>query len=330
MKKILLSLIVLCCAFVAKAQNDQLTATLQHGDEVSLFTGADALAAAMEAAADGDIITLSAGTFRTTPINKSVSIFGAGYEKVDSLTIDISAIDGETTIGLAENTLHDLNFQGLRFNNLVNVGGTTNNAPIEGLTFTKVRFGNDVRYYSDITNANFDQCIFINAQRGYPDANEVNANNWLYNNCHIHSLNYFKNGSIKVDHSIFSYGTPIYNSTVPFIFTNTIFNDCYRFPGGLYPKNCIYISTNLPDGVNCYRPGYYGRDVFTDVDGFGYSETRTFEIQKPDVWVGTDGTEIGIHGGKGWSKIPATPVVKGLKLSVSGKTLNVEYEAKTR
>ena len=44
--------------------------------------------------------------------------------------IDISAIDGETTIGLAENTLHDLNFQGLRFNNLVNVGGTTNNAPI--------------------------------------------------------------------------------------------------------------------------------------------------------------------------------------------------------
>ena len=29
MKKILLSLIVLCCAFVAKAQNDQLTAILQ-------------------------------------------------------------------------------------------------------------------------------------------------------------------------------------------------------------------------------------------------------------------------------------------------------------
>lgn len=329
MKKILFTLMVLCCAIVANAQNDQLTATLQHGDEVSLFTGADALAAALEAAADGDIITLSAGTFRTTPINKSVSIFGAGYEKVDSLTIDITAINGETVIGLAENTLHDLNFQGLRFNNIVNIGGTTNNAPIDGLTFTKVRFGNEVHFFSDITNANFDQCIFISSQRGYPDANTVNASNWLYNNCYLNGLYYFKNGSIKIDHCIMNNGYPFSSSTVPFIITNTIFAYISgNFPGGLYPKNCLSQS-GVPDGVNCYKANNAG-DIFTDATNHNYSETRTFEIQKPDVWVGTDGTPVGMTGGKGWSRIPATPVVKDLKLSVSGKTLNVEYEAKTR
>lgn len=329
MKKILLFLIVLCCAFVAKAQNDQLTATLQHGDEVSLFTGADALATAMEAAADGDIISLSAGTFRTTPINKAVSIFGAGYEKVDSLTIDITAIEGETTIGLAESTLHNLYFEGLRFNSIVKVGGSTNNAPIEGLTFTKVRFQQEVRYFSDITNANFDQCVFNAAQRGYPDANTISANNWLYNNCYLISLNYFKNGSIKVDHCIVNSDTPCNLSSVPFIFTNTVFPGLYRFPSGLFPQNCLTGGSGVPDGVDCYS-AVWNSSIFFDADNLGYSDTRIFKLRKPDEWRGTDGTEVGIHGGKGWSKIPATPVVKGLKLTVSGKTLNVEYEAKTR
>ena len=330
MKRIFLSLFVLCCAIAVKAQNDQLTATLQHGDDVSVFTGGEAFVAAMEAAADGDIITLSAGTFKTAAINKSVSIFGAGYEKVDSLTIDITAINGVTTIGLADNTLHNLNFQGLRFNSKVNIGGTANTAPIEGLTFTKVRFCNEVDYYSDITNAIFDQCVFQQIQRGYPDANTITANNWLYCNCHMYNLAYFKNGSIKIDHCIFSNNWPILSSTVPFIITNSIFNKCNSFPSGLYPQNCICIGMNLPDGVNCFYAGTAAVHVFTTDNTFDYGETRTYEIKSPDIWVGTDDTPIGIHGGKGWSKVPSTPVVKNLQLSVSGKTLNVNYDAIVR
>ena len=38
MKKIFIIMMVLCSAVIAKAQNEVVTAILQHGDEVSVFT----------------------------------------------------------------------------------------------------------------------------------------------------------------------------------------------------------------------------------------------------------------------------------------------------
>ena len=49
-KRVIISLMVLCCAMVAKAQNDVAIATLQHGDNVSVFKGPSALASALAAA----------------------------------------------------------------------------------------------------------------------------------------------------------------------------------------------------------------------------------------------------------------------------------------
>ena len=48
------------------------------------------------------------------------------------------------------------------------------------------------------------------------------------------------------------------------------------------------------------------------------------------VWIGTDGTQIGIHGGIGWSKVPRTPVIKSLELNVEGTQLRINYEAEAR
>ena len=47
--------------------------------------------------------------------------------------------------------------------------------------------------------------------------------------------------------------------------------------------------------------------------------------------MGDDGTQIGINGGKyPWNKAPHTPVVKDLRLTISGKQLKVDYQAETR
>jgi hypothetical protein len=47
--------------------------------------------------------------------------------------------------------------------------------------------------------------------------------------------------------------------------------------------------------------------------------------------MGNDGTEIGINGGNyPWNKLPHTPLVKDLQLSIDGKQLKVEYSAETR
>ena len=71
-------------------------------------------------------------------------------------------------------------------------------------------------------------------------------------------------------------------------------------------------------------------DIFADEASNAYSPTRTFELLQPDTWVGTDGTQVGLHGTTGWSKVPGIPVVKNLQLNVDGSTLNVTYEAEAR
>ena len=53
-----------------------LTATLQHGDNVTVFTTQTAFANAYAAAVDGDVITLSPGQFNATNLTKSVNIYG--------------------------------------------------------------------------------------------------------------------------------------------------------------------------------------------------------------------------------------------------------------
>ena len=331
MKKILLSLMVLCCAIVAKSQNDQLTATLQHGDDVSVFTGKGAYAAALDSAANGDIITLSAGTFSAAAITKSVSIFGAGFERDAEAGTDITCIYGKTNIGLSGETVTDINIEGVFFDgNVINLGPEKNDAPIVGLRFAKVKFNRDINTYSDVTNANFDQCLFMNiTQRGYPDANQIVADNWLYNNCYIGgNMSYFRNGSIKIDHCIVNGSPYTFNSTtVPVLCTNSIFTNNVGLPAGSIPQYCSFTS-GYSTGVNCYSIN--ASAIFSDANNADYTINRTFELKEPDTYVGNDGTPIGIIGGNGWSKVPSTPVVKSLKLSVSGKTLNVEYEAQTR
>ena len=96
-------------------------------------------------------------------------------------------------------------------------------------------------------------------------------------------------------------------------------------------KNCIFYANRnyyAIDQENCYFD--IGSNIFTDADGGAYSADRTFEIQQPDVWIGTDGTQIGLHGGQGWSKVPRIPVIKSLGLNVEGSSLKINYEAEVR
>ena len=105
-KRVIISLMVLCCAMAVKAQNDVAIATLQHGDNVSVFKGSSALASALAAASDqgGDVITLSEGTFTAATITKPVSIYGAGFETDNAKGTQLTTISGNLTVGKGDNT----------------------------------------------------------------------------------------------------------------------------------------------------------------------------------------------------------------------------------
>ena len=80
MRKILLTILALWSTLSVGAQNELETAVLQHNGETKIFTGRDAFVNANAVAVDGDVITLSVGTFNIADITKSISLYGAGFE----------------------------------------------------------------------------------------------------------------------------------------------------------------------------------------------------------------------------------------------------------
>lgn len=74
-----LLVLALLTGTLAQAQTS-LMATLNHEGTISTFYGARALQQAHQAAASGDVITLSSGTFQAENITKAVTVRGAGMD----------------------------------------------------------------------------------------------------------------------------------------------------------------------------------------------------------------------------------------------------------
>lgn len=328
MKKILLSIVALCCAVVAGAQNEIMTAVLQHGSDVSVFTGANAFVNANAAAADGDVITLSAGAFNVSDITKSITVYGAGFEKDANTGTEVSKINGQLNLGASGGgTLSDIRLEGIYFNSHVNT-----NVSLQGFVMEKCYVNGNVNVVEN-TNTTIRNCVITGAIAG----GDKIANNCIIQNCYVGgAINTFNvSSSVKIDHCITC------NFVGPYFCSNSIFT--YYWVGAYYDRavfantegavahNCIfrsfsYNNQDKNDFQNCYAVDI--NNIFSDATNANYSAARTYEIQQPTTWIGTDGQEIGIR--YGWSKVPGTPVVKNLNATVAGTDLNVVYEAEAR
>ena len=74
-------------------------------------------------------------------------------------------------------------------------------------------------------------------------------------------------------------------------------------------------------------------DIFDDAVNIYYNDNRTWKMkdEAKAIYIGSDGTEVGINGGKNpWNKTPHTPLVKDLKLNIDGTQLKVNYTTKVR
>ena len=337
MKNILLSLFVLGFALTGKAQatTDVPKAVLQHGDQVSVFNGSNAFVQAMNAAVDGDVITLSDGQFVPTPINKSVSIYGAGYENNAETGTAVTCLNGDVFIGVQSDTLCNVHMEGLYINGNLYAGYANNSGtkvPIKGLTVEKCWLQRPLSMGSYNENLTLKQCVI----NWHPVINRGLCKNTLITNCILYGSisGYTEDFEVLIDHSISTYY--YYSSNGQGItWTNSIFATGSSPICGPYSvvKNCIKQSNfGFPTGTtyeNIYNVGSVS-EIFADATDATYSANRTFELKQPDVWIGTDGTQIGIHGGIGWSKVPRTPVIKSLELNVEGPQLHINYEAEAR
>lgn len=344
-KRFLLSMVALCCFAGAHAQqSDMLTAILQHGDNATLFVGMDALINAHEAAVDGDVITLSAGTFYLTGIRKAVSVYGTGFETNETTGTDATTLVkkdgwnmqvGKTTSGVLEN----VHLEGLRIECGLDIAWNNGSQtdPVNNLTVTKCYISENIAFNNNITDATVSQCVITGGVYGNSDT--YLATNLTICNCHIGTLvrTFAAGSSVLIDHCIIKEGFYHEDNCANSSFTWT---NCIFCLDSWYHKNVGYSATvynnlfpnferSLPTGVNSETNFEVEGGYFTDGDAT-YSPTRTFTIKNPTEWIGTDGTEIGINGGEGFSKEPATPVVKNLSAIPEGTKLNVSFETHAR
>ena len=117
MKKLFLILTSVFVSAYAMAQ-ETFVATLEHNGEYTNFYNNTALTAAYEAAEDGDVITLSSGTFTCPNITKGVTIRGIGLAQLEqnkktyiSTAFDVYAQDASRTV----------NLEGLYLQNTMNI-----------------------------------------------------------------------------------------------------------------------------------------------------------------------------------------------------------------
>lgn len=335
MKHHLYSLILfLGAAFTAQAQTQ--IATLNHEGTVSMFYHANALKSAYEKAVDGDVITLSAGSFNAVDFSKNITVRGAGMGvQVDSAaaTIEPTILVGSFTVSAAGTTAQYFSLEGIKTDN--------NTLTIQNATYAQFAKCNFYTVYLFSNQyLNFIHCYFRNSAGGYSTTlnatscfiNGFNPNNsttststthqvWTLNNCILNqskslsSLNKIVITSCILIDKTESYSTSTIN---------------YYIPTNSTPTYCLYkgSSTNPFKNFNDTISGYHNA-IFTGSELFVPNTfgKLTAEAKKH---LGDDGTEVGIYGGSmPFDPTPFYPQITNFKVApktTSSGTLRVDMD----
>lgn len=339
MKRLISLVAVLACMAVGYAQS-ALVATLNHGEAVSVFYGASALAEAYDAATHGDVITLSNGTFNSVNIAKNITVRGAGMDETGPCT----RINGNFNLyGVPDSvdaTGH-LTLEGLYHDGYINYAtNSTYTSPIKNAHFVKCRL-NQVTYISSgvLQNAVFLQC-------------RIKGFLYLTYNSYAHCINsviYGPEVSSSAKDTQFEFANCLVVGS-PSNWKYSLFTNCIlrynasttsSVPSSCMVSNCLGISysnnsNNIFGGL--YPANKYGTikgsDIATIFKTFKgtYSDTETFELtdEAKAQYLGTDGTEVGIYGGSlPFTTESSLPKIK--KFNVASKStedgkLKVEIE----
>ena len=327
MKKYLFLIIALCYAVVANAQgSDQYSAILQHNETTTFYTGSSAFMQAYAAAVDGDVIILSEGMFEPVRIEKSLKIYGAGFERNAETNTAITAFSSHVYVGNANIILDGFHMEGIKVQGEIQVECQMKNSSLVKCYPTYIKF------FKNIENVVVKQCLISESVFG---SNMV-AKNLLVANCYMRGnvREFSRESFITVDHCFLNRYANEDNAQI--LFTNSIIGGGYASSSssiGQYSmvRSCIFSENYKGFPGNTLIESYYRLNsiapLFADVESEDYSETRTFELKDPDTYVGTDGTPIGPSGGFGWDKVPTKPSIKNLTTTVAESNLNVTYEA---
>ena len=341
MKKLFLILTAIVVNVGAIFAQDTFVATLEHNGEYTNFYNNTALTAAYNAAEDGDVITLSSGTFTCPNITKGVTIRGVGLAQLEqnkktyiSTAFDVYAQDASRTV----------NLEGLYLQNTMNIysDGSAETAGTVNIIKTRCNAVNVLEKDSPTdpttVKVNFYNCWmngeFKSNSASYTDIKVMNCyitgkcwttrsevSNTIFRNCYlnfdnVNAMEYsaLENSIIKFSGYFYSYR---YGTTIHFL------------PNSAIAINCISFSTDA-NTDNCHGHSAFEGIAYTEKCthlgakfdlNTAFSDQANFILQEEFAkkYLGTDGKEVGMYGGIGYTTKVRYPIISTLSIG-NGQT----------
>lgn len=279
-----------------------LVATLSRGDTlVSVHYGIEALKDAYNDAQDGDLITLSSGSFKAVSISKHITIRGAGMEE-DTLNNSLPTILIGNFYIETQGNGNILHIEGIYHNEDIYVNCKNAHASFLKCRLKKLTYAT----YSDRYNG-FNDAQFVNCKIG----TYVLCGSASFYNCYVSTI---QNSGSSEGQELSFYNSVIVDDVSEF--NNCSFNNCIiisptTFSATNYVANCIGVYTNQQNqggDMFSFIPGVYSNKCFYSIgevfdtntyDGGDFSDDDTYQLQDSirTKYLSHDETEIGLYGG---------------------------------
>ena len=304
--KRLLTLTMLLSLFASVSLWAQTAVLVRNNQPVGAYSGINALTYAVNAAeASGDLIILGSGTFNVPgEINKSVSIYGQGFEDASTRTYLNNKLQYRST---GEGSLDDIHLEGLYISNHLNLLNDGNRSPINNLTIEKC-FITGMFLYMNNDGTTLRNCVIQGDLKSYPG--DYTATNMLIENCWKDggSFNHFTTDSeITIKNSIF-YCRSIsgFDNSSAFIkanYENSVIASC-SLAANSTATNCVFIGASTANATttDCQTVSSVA-EAFENVTTLVYS-AGTVPTLKSDY------PGIGITAGDYvWNTTPSKPTL---------------------
>lgn len=270
--------------FALVGNASQLTAALQSGNKLTPFYGSNAFVEAYNAAADGDVITLSPGSFNAVAdINKSITVIGSFAFRDDTSLSTVIGADFKISA-------NGVTIEGVRCNNVLTIKGADN------LTINRSYFST----LSDEENGEkkiHDNTILTDCMIAVKyDAMSLSKNTVL-RNC---SINYFSDVNSSTDPAIIENC----NITTFAYWNGSGLSSSYTRPYAIY-RNCFLglynYGTSAAPVLQLYSPSEFHDVIFFSnfYDSRGNSNAKSWTIQFNSCIKNNavkNGTKYGIGG----------------------------------
>ncbi len=312
--------------FVSKAQSVQV-ATLSHDGTITSYTGTDGFKNAYQNAVDGDVITLSAGSFSVPNIEKRITIRGAGMGvKVNDSDpyIEPTYLFGSFSIiadGSSENRL--------KLEGIVSEGATVSLCGVSNALFSKCKF-EKLDYSTNkggFTNVTFINCV-LSGSLCY------NMTSNMYG-CYLKDLYARSSGSLHNMTNCIIETTTSSGNYDNCVIKNSIYLNSYKSQGNLAQSYHSIWSGICPTNTDFYKSLEAHNNSIVPDEMSLFKEGTFYQLtDEAKQFLGSDGTEVGIYGGSiPFDPTPTNPQITRFnvapKTTADGK-LSVDIEVNTK